>query len=667
MKAKKVKAKDAESTAEAVAKPNTLDTLLEMKNQQYGVRSVSKGSMWAEDPLRIPTGIFAVDYASGGGLPLWQSVCFWGPDCLAGDSEISCSTWSKLTGRRQSNKKTTVKRLYENFHNLSGKGKGHYVRKETLTSDYTVAAINSELGVLQNLVLDVLYVGLKVSFKVTTKKGYSVISSKDHRYLTELRGFRRLEDIRPGERVYIHNNTRYCGRELEKKRPTVMVKYHPFWKKKKVGKYVYYRGRVSRATVEAVFNSMSYKEYIKLLNTGDTALIERLRFLPRDLQVHHKDGDPTNNAPGNLEVLDSIAHGRMHALERHNDFRFMVVPDEIISIEDVGERESYDIVCKYPNNNFIANGIVVHNSGGKTTAAMSALSMSQRICWRCFNLLEFCTCSEPSLEMRAFWADTENTFNKGWAQAVGADPDKYYLGLADYGEQYINLAEAALRADDCGLLVVDSLANLVPSSEFEAPSEDQFIGNQAKLITRAVRRLKQRAIREMKRGHPCAIVFTNQMRHKVGVQFGDPEIMPGGFGMKHEFSLLFRCVRKSMSGDSDKKKYVDSQRKVNMAQRHSFAIRKEKVFTLAGVGEFVRIRENMPELGLRKGMVDDYNTVMNYAKEYGVVFKEKGKWRLFDVKARTLDAIQTYWKMNPIQYLRAQREIIRNVKKRMEK
>jgi len=305
------------------------------------------------------------------------------------------------------------------------------------------------------------------------------------------------------------------------------------------------------------------------------------------------------------------------------------------------------------------------DSGGKTTAAMSIMSMSQKICWRCFNLIEFCTCSLPPLQMKAFWADTENTFNKGWAKACGNDPEKYYLGLADYGEQYVNLAEAALRADDCGLLVVDSLANLVPSSEFDAPSEDQFIGNQAKLITRAVRRLKQRAIREMKRGHPCAIVFTNQMRTKIGVQFGDPEIMPGGFGMKHEFSLLFRCVRKSMGSESDTKKYVDKSRRVNMAQRHSFAIRKEKVLTLAGVGEFVRVRESMPELGLVKGMIDDYTTVMNYAKEYGIVFKEGSKWRSIGIRSQTLKGIEDYWKKNPSQYWRVQMVIVEKAKERL--
>jgi len=141
--------------------------------------------------------------------------------------------------------------------------------------------------------------------------------------------------------------------------------------------------------------------------------------------------------------------------------------------------------------------------------------------------------------------------------------------------------------------------------------------------------------------------------------------MPGGFGMKHEFSLLFRCVRKSMGGESDTKKYVDKSRRVNMAQRHSFAIRKEKVLTLAGVGEFVRVRESMPELGLVKGMVDDYITVMNYAKEYGVVFKEGSKWRSIGIRSQTLKGIEDYWKKNPSQYWRVQMVIVEKAKERL--
>uniref|UniRef100_A0A6M3M0Q9 Putative RecA n=1 Tax=viral metagenome TaxID=1070528 RepID=A0A6M3M0Q9_9ZZZZ len=303
--------------------------------------------------------------------------------------------------------------------------------------------------------------------------------------------------------------------------------------------------------------------------------------------------------------------------------------------------------------------------GGKTSMAIGAMQMVPRICWRCFNLLERCSCSEPVLKMRTMWADVEGTLDRDWAAALGANPDDYLVTLADYGEQYVNIMESALRADDCGLVVCDSLAALTPAAEFDAPSEDQFIGNQARMITRCVRKLKQRLIRERKREHPCTVLFTNQLRIKIGVMFGDNESMPGGEGMKHEFSLLLRCVKKALKKDGPDAKFLDATRKMNMAQRHSFAVRKEKVLTMAGIGEFVRVRENLPAFELQKGMIDDYTTVLTYAKEYGVVFKEKDKWRLFEHTAKKQDDIKLFWKKRPGEYFLAQQEIIKRAKERL--
>jgi recombination protein RecA len=174
-------------------------------------------------------------------------------------------------------------------------------------------------------------------------------------------------------------------------------------------------------------------------------------------------------------------------------------------------------------------------SGGKSAIATKAVATASMICWKCFNVIPACTCSKNPLKMRSFWADVEGTMDRDWMNFLGAYPDTYLAALADYGEQYIDVAESALQADDCGLVVIDSLAALVPEKEFEAPSEDQFMGTQARMIGRAVRKLKQRLIREMKREHPCTVIFTNQLRMKIGVMYGDPETMSGGHAMKHEF------------------------------------------------------------------------------------------------------------------------------------
>jgi RecA/RadA recombinase len=302
------------------------------------------------------------------------------------------------------------------------------------------------------------------------------------------------------------------------------------------------------------------------------------------------------------------------------------------------------------------------DAGGKTSLAINAVASVARICWRCFKYLDFCECSTSPLRLKAFWGDAEGTFDRDWALSIGASPDDYYYALADYGEMYINLMEKALQADDCGLVVADSLAALTPVAEFEAASEDQQIGMQARMISKAVRTLKQRIIRERKREHPVCVIFTNQMRTKIGTMYGDPSTMPGGHALRHEFSLLLRIVQKSLT-DSDKKRYVGRFKDKPPALRHSFAIKKEKVLTLSSMGEFVRVREEVA--GLHAGEVDDYTVVANYAKTLELLHQTKEGWTCLGVHGKRLVDLQETWRNTPDEYLKLKQEIIIRAKRRL--
>ena len=136
--------------------------------------------------------------------------------------------------------------------------------------------------------------------------------------------------------------------------------------------------------------------------------------------------------------------------------------------------------------------------------------------------------------------------------------------------------------------------------------------------------------------------------------------------MQHEFSLLLRMVKKSLDKKGQDSKFVDSARSKETAVRHSFAIRKEKVLTLAGVGEYLRIKEDMEEHALSKGQIDDFGTVMTYAKEYGIVSKEADHWMYFDRTARKLEEIRQVWKRRPDEYYYTQMEIVKRAKERLD-
>jgi recombination protein RecA len=283
--------------------------------------------------------------------------------------------------------------------------------------------------------------------------------------------------------------------------------------------------------------------------------------------------------------------------------------------------------------------------------------------------------------MKSFWADVEGTLDKGWVEQCGVPSDTYSVALCDYGEQYIDVAEAILEADDCGLLIIDSLAALVPEAELEESASQQFMGNQSKMITKCVKKLRSRLNREMKRGHPCAVIFTNQMRKQIGVMFGDPETQPGGHAARHEFSLVLRCVRRSLGkkkedekeaagpavgeGEGSVDKYIDGERKKDRASRHSFTIKKEKVLTLAGTGEFLLVKEDIPALGLRKGMVDDFNALFNYARANEVVTKVGSEYRFLNLKSKNAEDIKKLWRLRPQEYLRADIEIVKRAKQRL--
>lgn len=269
-------------------------------------------------------------------------------------------------------------------------------------------------------------------------------------------------------------------------------------------------------------------------------------------------------------------------------------------------------------------------TGGKTYLAIKSMLSATLICWRCFNTIGFCTCSKNALVMKSSWIDIEGTLEREWVDACGPSSGNYVVTLADNAEEAIDCADASLQADDCGVVILDSLGALVPEREMSGDAESSNMGVGPSVVTRAVKKLKQRMIRERKRGHPCLVIFINQMRKKLNVVFGSNESQSGGHAMMHEFSLLFRCGAKSMGTDGADEKYYDTERKRKMASRHVCSIHKEKVFILARNAEYVILREGIPLFGLVRGCVDEIAYVIKYAKEFGLILDVGGsqKYRL---------------------------------------
>jgi len=132
----------------------------------------------------------------------------------------------------------------------------------------------------------------------------------------------------------------------------------------------------------------------------------------------------------------------------------------------------------------------------------------------------------------AAFIDAEHALDPEWAKVIGVDLDNLLISQPDTGEQALEIAETLIRSGGVDLVIVDSVAALVPKSEIEGEMGDSSMGVQARLMSQALRKLTG----VLSKSKTTAL-FTNQMRQKIGIVFGNPETTPGGLAMKFYSSV----------------------------------------------------------------------------------------------------------------------------------
>lgn len=160
-------------------------------------------------------------------------------------------------------------------------------------------------------------------------------------------------------------------------------------------------------------------------------------------------------------------------------------------------------------------------SSGKTTLALHAIAEVQK------------------KGGRAAFIDAENAIDPLYAQNLGVDIDELILSQPDSGEQALEITEMLIKSGAIDLVVVDSVAALVPQAELDGEMGDSQVGLQARLMSKAMRKLSG----VMNRSE-CTAIFINQLREKVGVMFGNPETTPGGRALKF-YSSVRLDIRRS--------------------------------------------------------------------------------------------------------------------------
>ncbi len=138
----------------------------------------------------------------------------------------------------------------------------------------------------------------------------------------------------------------------------------------------------------------------------------------------------------------------------------------------------------------------------------------------------------------AGFIDAEHALDPTYARNIGVDIDDLYISQPDSGEQALEIAETMVRSGAIDIIVIDSVAALVPKAEIDGDMGDSHVGLQARLMSQALRKLTS-AISQTK----CTVIFINQLREKVGVMFGNPETTTGGRALKF-YSSVRMDVRK---------------------------------------------------------------------------------------------------------------------------
>jgi protein RecA len=183
--------------------------------------------------------------------------------------------------------------------------------------------------------------------------------------------------------------------------------------------------------------------------------------------------------------------------------------ESVEAVEDAGEQPTFDLVLP-KTHSFLANGILSHN----TTLCLHVVAEAQK---------------RGGI---AAYIDAEHALDVSYARNLGVDVDELLVSQPDTGEQGLEIADMLVRSGAIDVIVIDSVAALVPRAEIEGEMGDAHIGLQARLMSQALRKLAGNVSRSK-----TMIVFINQLREKIGIQFGSPETTPGGRALKFYASV----------------------------------------------------------------------------------------------------------------------------------
>ena len=228
-------------------------------------------------------------------------------------------------------------------------------------------------------------------------------------------------------------------------------------------------------------------------------------------------------------------------------------------------------------------------SSGKTTLALSVIAQAQKNGGTC-----------------AF-IDAEHALDPSYAKKIGVDVENLLVSQPDSGEQALEIADTLVRSGAIDVMVVDSVAALVPKAELEGEMGDSHMGLQARLMSQALRKLTATVARSN-----TLIIFINQIRMKIGVMFGNPETTTGGNALK--FYASVRIDIRRIGAIKDKDDVIGSQTRVKIVKNKVAPPFKTVDFDIM-YGEGISKTGELIDLGVKSGIVEKSGAWFSYNGE----------------------------------------------------
>lgn len=279
-----------------------------------------------------------------------------------------------------------------------------------------------------------------------------------------------------------------------------------------------------------------------------------------------------------------------------------------------------------------------HKSTGKTAVCIRTLGNAQKLCANCCTRdymdpetgeVHECFCGDYREPVCAY-LDVEGTWDHEWAEVMGVDTSKMLLSVPEYAEQTLDIAEALLRSGEVDFLVIDSIAFLTPSKEIEESTGKALQAEQARVLGRGIRKFVS-ALNYMGNhyGRRPTVLFTNQIRMKIGLLFGNPETTSGG----HAPGFSATTEVKTYGGKYEMDDVTGRPLHVDL----SFRVEKNKSSSARIEGEW---RLMLADTDVKsKGDVYEEPGMVEQAIKIGLVEKEGNGWTCLGEKYKSKSLI----------------------------